>query len=815
MDIKSEYASYALPSMRTSDFMSSNDPANIVPRSDYYNESTNINHSNNNTTTTTSNTDTNNSNLTTPPMPNSSNHQNTVANAAYSSKSSIDSSYSSSVSPKSVSSSVSSAGSHGSSPKLLAHQQQQQHQHYQQQHPQIQTYQQAQQQQPQQYPSGQLYNNTPTHSNSTSNNKPTNSSVPTLLTPDVNTASALPASNTSTQIPSLMSILDNHKPNLSASATESKSSLLFNNNNNSNAYNHQSRKLAMPFDLQQKTTLPPVNALPSISQSIHEQNTLAAQGVPGVTAASAAQFNAATRRPVRKNNKDDEQKGPLTCKWENCTNVFETAELLYTHLCDQHVGRKCNRNLNLTCHWDNCKVQTVKRDHITSHLRVHVPLKPFGCQSCGKKFKRPQDLKKHMKTHADDSSVYGSGISNAYYGNSALNNMGLMNGNGLEFNSFDNYLFTGSMRNNLYPGQAVSQQQQQQQQQQPQPQVHAAPLQQQQQDYNSQQFYPNDNSYYGHSSSNGFSNNDSYSYSPYSGENRKRRQTGDLINGFYDDIKRSKVSSNYNLDIASKLNHLDNNLRSSNSGFGNSNSDYTLPPLYNGTGSGSNNNNNTSVANVGGGMRGLNTTTLKSTDLLEADKFFKQLSSSIDQQIAYKNTDQQPQHQAAAQQQQQYPSALSFGGGYSLNSASANGNASTSSGLSNGGNGSLYPSLSTGSNVLQYPQVSARFTFDNVRGCNVGVNQKSSKEDAKKMSVSKTDEDDVSDLFNKLKLGGSGSKDEDDKDTLQRHKELVEAIRGWISKSLQDGVGTVQTQAKVTGESKPKSQRLYPTISAH
>jgi hypothetical protein len=32
-----------------------------------------------------------------------------------------------------------------------------------------------------------------------------------------------------------------------------------------------------------------------------------------------------------------------------------------------------------------------------------MPLKPHKCGFCGKAFKRPQDLKKHVKTHADDS----------------------------------------------------------------------------------------------------------------------------------------------------------------------------------------------------------------------------------------------------------------------------------------------------------------------------------------------------------------------------------------------------------------------------
>jgi len=34
---------------------------------------------------------------------------------------------------------------------------------------------------------------------------------------------------------------------------------------------------------------------------------------------------------------------------------------------------------------------------------VHVPLKPHKCDFCQKSFKRPQDLKKHVKTHADES----------------------------------------------------------------------------------------------------------------------------------------------------------------------------------------------------------------------------------------------------------------------------------------------------------------------------------------------------------------------------------------------------------------------------
>ncbi|KZT30725.1 hypothetical protein NEOLEDRAFT_1053378 [Neolentinus lepideus HHB14362 ss-1] len=90
------------------------------------------------------------------------------------------------------------------------------------------------------------------------------------------------------------------------------------------------------------------------------------------------------------------------CLWHDCDKVMSDPEALYNHLCNDHIGRKSTNNLCLTCKWKDCGTTCSKRDHITSHVRVHTPLKPHSCDICKKSFKRPQDLKKHEKIHTEE-----------------------------------------------------------------------------------------------------------------------------------------------------------------------------------------------------------------------------------------------------------------------------------------------------------------------------------------------------------------------------------------------------------------------------
>nr|KAJ3421311.1 hypothetical protein HK105_003934 [Polyrhizophydium stewartii] len=106
----------------------------------------------------------------------------------------------------------------------------------------------------------------------------------------------------------------------------------------------------------------------------------------------------------QKTDSDDslDQMGEIRCEWTYphiCTRSFNDTEGLYEHICNDHIGRRITNNLCLVCYWKGCSFTRNKRDHLTSHVKVHITMKPFKCRTCKRRFKRPQDLNKHVRTH--------------------------------------------------------------------------------------------------------------------------------------------------------------------------------------------------------------------------------------------------------------------------------------------------------------------------------------------------------------------------------------------------------------------------------
>ncbi|XP_045469241.1 zinc finger protein GLI4-like [Harmonia axyridis] len=96
----------------------------------------------------------------------------------------------------------------------------------------------------------------------------------------------------------------------------------------------------------------------------------------------------------------------LSCKWENCFQVYPSQMSLVKHIEKSHVEFKKSGD-EFVCYWLNCprKVKPFNaRYKLLIHMRVHSGEKPNKCpfKGCTKAFSRLENLKIHQRSHTGE-----------------------------------------------------------------------------------------------------------------------------------------------------------------------------------------------------------------------------------------------------------------------------------------------------------------------------------------------------------------------------------------------------------------------------
>ncbi|KAG6334185.1 hypothetical protein ID866_4900 [Astraeus odoratus] len=92
-----------------------------------------------------------------------------------------------------------------------------------------------------------------------------------------------------------------------------------------------------------------------------------------------------------------------TCKWEYCSQTFDSSDKLTNHIASMHVG---SGKAHYDCFWEGCTRNGENgfssKQKISRHLQSHTGHRPFQCNICLQNFSEAATLQQHMRRHTQE-----------------------------------------------------------------------------------------------------------------------------------------------------------------------------------------------------------------------------------------------------------------------------------------------------------------------------------------------------------------------------------------------------------------------------